>query len=284
MINGKDGSNVKVPETVNEADYLDAQFDTFHMKLNLGLLDSGVDLEEYIPEYIDRLNKSLKFIRNTLTKNSDHKGLAEETEKFVDVIMVSSDDYSWSDLGDRIELKIGDAYWHRGELYVLSLMNSSIVQWKQLGYAWYVDVCVNPYCEAAPKVFTQEYLEALPYYDIYIRGGGTAEASTDNFKKLNDAVSYKCLTDGLYWGGAPCEDAPCRIEPLYNAPKKVKDPGDDMTVFMAISFIGYLSDKYGLDNVTAFCLNDMTFEKAFGSDYETEYDNWTEWILTTYGE
>lgn len=284
FIYGQDDTNVKIPSSINEADYVDADFDTFHLKLNLSLLDNKDNLEKFIPKYLGRLDQSLKYIRKTLAENSNHEGLAEKLDKKVDVIIMSIDDYSWSENDDSIELKIGDAYWHHGQLYVISIIGSSIVQWKQLGYSWYIDECINPYCEAAPKVFTQEYLEKLMYYDIYLRGGGTTEATTDNFKIFNDAISYKCLTEGLYWGGAPCEDMPVKVESLYNAPTKISDPGDDMSVFMAVSFLSYLSDKYGLDKVTAFCFSDMSFNQAFGSDFQTEYDSWSEWILAKYGE
>lgn len=284
FIYGKDDTNIEIPKSINEAEFLDADFDTFHLKLNLSLVDKRDELEKFIQEYLERMNNGLNVMGKSLAENSDHEGLAERINKKVDIDLMSIDDYSWSDKGDSIELKIGDLYWHHGELYVLSLMGSSTVQWKQLGYAWYVDECVNPYCQAAPILFEKEYLENLQYYDIYSRGGGTAEASIDNFKKINDAIAYKCFTEGMYWGGAPCEDMPVKVEPLYRAPKKVSDPGDDMSVYMAVSFISYLSDKYGFDKVTAFCFSDMPFNKAFGSDYQTEYDSWSKWILETYGE
>ena len=56
-----------------------------------------------------------------------------------------------------------------------------------------------------------------------------------------------------------------------------------MSVCMATSFIAYLSDQYGFDIVSEFCFSDKTFDEAFGTDYQTAYDDWCSWIIGTYG-
>ena len=57
-----------------------------------------------------------------------------------------------------------------------------------------------------------------------------------------------------------------------------------MSVAMATSFIAYLSDQYGFGKVSDFCFGMGSFEQTFGTDYQSAYDSWAEWIMTTYGE
>ena len=284
VIYGKDDTDLKLPGTVNEASELDAQFDTFHLKVRLPILRTEDEsLQKYLPEYLGRTNESLKFIRNYMKENSDNEGLKERADKFVDLSIMANNGYEWSEKEDRIEMEIGGFYWHREEMYILSLLGNRNVQWKQLGYAWYLGSCIDPYSEVHTIVNFTEEMEDLPYYDAYVKGGGTLEASPGNYKILNDAISYMCLTEDLL-SGSPYEIMPLKNTALYNAPAKAPaDPGDEMSVCMATSFIGYLSDKYGFDKVSDFCFSDKNFSEAFGSDWHTEYDNWSSWIIDTYG-
>jgi hypothetical protein len=283
VIYGKNDTDIKIPKTIHEATELDAQFDTFHLKVHLPFLRNGdTVLEEYIPAYLGRTNESLRFLRDYLKEHSNNEDLIKRAEKFVDLSITDIDDYTWSEQYDRIELKVGDYYWHREEVYVLSLLGKKSVQWKQLGYAWYVGTCIDPYNETINMNFL-ENLKELPYYDIYSRGGGTDEISPENYRILSDAAAYICLSEGMYWGGTAYESIPLKLTALYSGPTKVSDPGDEMSVCMATSFIAYLSDQYGFDIVSEFCFSDKTFDEAFGTDYQTAYDDWCSWIIGTYG-
>ncbi len=284
VIYGKDDTDIKVPKTVNDAKELDAQFDTFHVKVNLPILRNGdTPLEKYLPEYLGRTNESLKFIRNYMKENSDNEGLKERADKYVDLSVMAYKGYEWSEKEDRIELEIGAFYWHREEMYILSLLGSKNVQWKQLGYAWYLGSCIDPHSEVLTIINLSDEMEELPYYDAYVRGGGTEEATPENYKILTDAVSYMCLTENGP-DGTPYEVQPLRNTALYSAPAKAPaDPGDDMSVAMATSFIAYLSEQYGFDTVSKFCFGTDSFEKCFGTDYQTAYDDWSSWIIETYG-
>ncbi|MBR5739938.1 MAG: zf-HC2 domain-containing protein, partial [Firmicutes bacterium] len=163
VIYGKDDTDIKIPKTIHEATELDAQFDTFHLKVHLPFLRNGdTVLEDYLPAYLGRTNESLKFLRDYLKEHSNNEGLIERAEKFVDLSIAGIDDYSWSEQDDRIELKVGDYYWHREEVYVLSLLGKKSVQWKQLGYAWYVGACIDPYNETINMNFL-ENIKDLPY-------------------------------------------------------------------------------------------------------------------------
>jgi len=284
VIYGKDDTDIKIPKAVNDANELDAQFDSFHLKVSLPILRTGgASLQEYLPEYLGRTNESLKFIRNYMRENCGSEGLNERADKYVDISIMAQKGYTWSELEDRIELEIGAFYWHREEMYVLSLLGSKNVQWKQLGYAWYLGSCLDPYSEVFSISFSNN-MEELPYYEAYIRGGGTKEPTPGNYKILNDAVSFMCLTEKLP-DGTPYEVSPLKNTALYSAPAKApEDPGDEMSVAMATSFIAYLSDKYGFGKVSDFCFGMDSFEQSFGTDYQSAYDSWAEGILTTYGE
>ena len=114
VIYGKNDTDIKIPKTIHEATELDAQFDTFHLKVHLPFLRNGdTVLEEYIPAYLGRTNESLRFLRDYLKEHSNNEDLIKRAEKFVDLSITDIDDYTWSEQYDRIELKVGDYYWHR---------------------------------------------------------------------------------------------------------------------------------------------------------------------------
>ena len=284
VIYGKDDTDLKLPETVNEARELDAQFDVFHARVHLPVLrTNGVEMDDYLPAYLGRTNESIKFIRRYLAENCPEIDLAERANKYVELAILPNGEYTWSETDDRIELNIGDFYWHREELYVLALLGNKAVQWKQLGYAWYLGCCIDPYNEELASERLGDALLKLPYYDAYVRGGGTDITTPENYRKLSDAASYICLTKGMNWGTA-YESWALKKTAVYSGPPKVQDPGDDMSVMMATSFIAYLSDKYGFENVSDFCFSQKKFDDAFGTDWQSAYDEWSQWIIETYGE
>ena len=283
VVYGKDDTNIRLPETIHEATELDVQFDTFHVRVNLPMLRTdGLDLAEYLPAYLGGTNESLKFIRNYLNENCPDIDITDRASKYVDLTILPNGNYAWSEDEERIALDIGDFYWHREELYILALLGERSVEWKQLGYAWYLGSCLDPYFEQQTPTFT-DAIEHYPYYDAFVKGGGTKEEKPENYRILMDAVSYVCLTDGMHWG-TPYESWALSSTGSYSGPKKTLDPGNDMSVLMAASFIGYLSDQYGFDTVSGFCFGDAEFEEAFGTDWQTAYGNWAAWIVEKYGE
>ena len=282
VIYGKDDTDLKLPKTVNDASELDAQFDAFHLKVNLPILRTGgEELDSYLPDYLGRTNESIKFIRNYLKENCPDIDLADRADKYVDLSIQNENGYTWSETEDRMELEIGRFYWHREEMYILSLLGSRNVQWKQLGYAWYLGSCIDPYCEDAAAPWA-DGMEKLPYYEAYVKGGGTDQNTPENYKVLMDAAAYRCLSGGMNWGTA-YESWPLSKTAVYSGPAKRMDPGDEMSVSMAASFIAFLSDKYGFDKVSEFCFHNADFEEVFGTDWQSAYDEWSGWILETYG-
>ena len=280
--NGTQAETVLPPE-IDEALYLDAQFDSFHLSAYLPhLRDDDSSLESFLPGYLDRTEASLAFIRSYLAENCTDQYPAQRAAKYVDLTIHEREKYSWTEREDRIELEVGSYYWHREEVYILSLLGRKTVQWKQLGYAWYLGSCVDPYSETMERT-DMEVIQKQPYASAYARLGGTEELTPENLRKLNDAISYVCLTKGMYWG-SPYESTPVRWTALYRASKDAVEPGDEMSVCMATSFIAWLSDHYGFDKVSSFCFDQASFEEAFGTDYSSAYEEWSAWILQNCAE
>ncbi|MBR5980464.1 MAG: zf-HC2 domain-containing protein, partial [Firmicutes bacterium] len=107
VVYGKDDTNLRLPDTIREATELDAQFDTFHVRVNLPMLRTdGLDLAEYLPSYLGGTNESLKFIRNYLKENCPEIDLADRASKYVDLTILPNGNYTWSEDEDRIALDI----------------------------------------------------------------------------------------------------------------------------------------------------------------------------------
>ena len=274
---------LKLPEAVNQAQTLDAQFDSFHMAMYLPMLRTEeTPMEDYLPAYLERTERSLDFLRNYLRENCSDSFPAERADKYVELNIQPIENYGWTEKEDRIVLDIGSYYWHREELYLLSLMGTRGVQWKQLGYAWYVGSCLDPYAEVLHSS-SAEALKQQPYYEAYLRLGGTEEFSPENYRKLNDAISWLCLTKRMYWGSA-YESTPLRYTALYRGPSVSTDPGNEMSACMATSFVGYLADQYGFSETSAFCFGQKEFNQAFGTDFDSVYQAWTAQLLEAVGE
>lgn len=277
---GDDFSKLKLPETIDQAKNLDVQSERFHLSVYLPLLrNEEIPLSAYLPAYLERTDQSIQFLREYFRQNCPQSYISEQADKYVDFNISFAGSYSWANREDRIVIEIGDFYWHREELYVLALMDAQIVQWKQLGYAWYVGTCIDPYNEVIPLGFTEP--ESMQYYDAYIKGGGSEELTPENIRILHDAISYTCLKDGMYWGSA-YESMPLSRTALYHVPKLADKTGDDMSVIMAASFVAWLCDQYGFEKTSAFCFSQESFEEAFGRDFRTEYETWSSRIIDTY--
>ncbi len=270
------------PPEIEEAEFLDAQFDSFHLSVYLPhLREQEPDMVTYLKQYLDRTDASFRFLRAYLQENCAGQYPAQRAAKYVDLTIHQNESYSWSEREDRLKLEVGSFYWHREEVYLLALLGSERVQWKQLGYAWYLASCVDPYSEVLART-SMDTIAEYPYAEYYTRLGGTAEVNLENFRRLIDATSCVCLEQGMYWGSA-YESWPLSKTALYQAPIGTDDPGDRMSVFMAVSMIGWLSDHYGFDRVSSFCFDQATFEEAFGTDFSSAYAQWSAELMERCG-
>lgn len=275
---------LQLPREAEEAQNLEVQDDNFHLSVYLPVLRAeGESLNALLPAYIDRTEKSLQFLRDYLKTNAPDRDITAQAAKTVDFTIRSSDnDYSYDNTEqDRIVIEMGRYYWHREELYLLSLMNSKSVGWQQLGYAWYLGSCVDPYHDRQDQELSEDATD-FPYYEAYLRGGGTPDRVTQKDQRiLNDAVSYVCLTKGMRWGTA-YESWPINETAFFRGPRNDKNSKNRMSVCMATSFVGWLVDQYGFDRVSDFCFGAGSFDQCFDADLDSAYLQWKEWILTAY--
>ena len=283
VICGSSGyDRLELPAEADKARNADVQDDNFRLSLYLPVLrDYGDAVQSYLPAYLDRTDKSLAFLRDYLRTNAPEQGNTALADKSVEFTIRKSDtEYSYDNSPeDRITIELGNYYWHREELYLLALMDTKNVTWQQLGYVWYLGVCVDPYNE---QLWTEpENWEAMPYYEAYLRGGGDLRLHTPgDYKILTDAVSWVCLTQGMRWGTA-YESRPVYESGFFRG--RPSGQANEMSVVMATSFVAWLSERYGFDKTTAFCFDACSFEEAFGTDFDTAYQSWSAWILETYG-
>lgn len=275
-----DYAGLTLPEEVDRALNLDLQDDSFRMALYLPMLrDQGQSLGDYLPGYLDRTDKSLQFLRDYLKEHAQGSYPGERAEKYLDMTVRAAGDYSFQEEETRILLEMGRFYWHREELYLLSLMGSQSVEWQQLGYAWYVGTCLDPYTELQVSA---DDLAGEVYYPAFQKAGGAAVSEPGaRYRMLYDAVSWYCLNHGMRWGTA-YESYPLKDTALFTGSAQDRSPGNSMSVIMAASMIGWLSDQYGFDAVTAYCFGQKTLEEAFGREFSTLKADWSAWLKENY--
>ena len=274
-----DEFNLVFPKELQEAKSLYAQFESFHMSVYLPTLTSDEPMDSFLFSFLDRTKRSMRFLRSYLLENCAEWYSEERANKYVEVSITKDESYGWRERDERISLEMGSQYWYRDTLYLLSLLGSERVEWKELGYAWYLGCCVDPYNEYASKLRT---LQDSPCYEAFTRIGGTQENTPENMRKLSDAVAFTCLEQGMWWGSS-CESYPLKHTTLYLGPRHTTDPGNEMSIMMASSFIGYLVQVHGFDRVSAFCFGKLSFEEAFSTDFTTAYGAWTDWIRESCG-
>ena len=269
------------PPGAEKARTLDVQDDEFHLSVYVPLLKNGEEsLRTYLPAYIDRTDKSLAFIRAYLREHAPDVYPAEIAGKMAEISIREDNRYSYRNEEDRVFLNLRDYYWHRDALYLLALMDTESVGWAQLGYAYYVETCLDPYSELARIT---EAASDLPYYDIGVRAGmRTTELTCSDFRTLCDAVSRVCLDRGLTGWGSPYESYPLNKTLFCTGPAKAEAENGSMSVFMAAAFMGWLGDAYGFEAISAFSFGQKTFEEAFGTDFAAAFSAWKAWIVETY--
>ena len=123
----------------------------------------------------------------------------------------------------------------------------------------------------------------LPYYAQCIAGGIDPENVTyEDMRTLYDACARLCFEKGLTHWGSLCESWPVTAEPDFSR-MWAPEPGDTMlTAFTAASFLAWLDDEYGFEEVSMFCFGKKTFDEAFGMDFHVAYKVWRDRIIETY--
>ena len=269
-----------IPDEAVNARVLEVYDSDFTLSAYLRVLrENGLDLQADIPGLIDRTAKSFRFLREYLRENAGAAYPADLAALPVDV-RIDRYAFGYQTEEDRITLQELDAGTHREFLYLLALMDSEAVGWEHLGYAWYVGTCIDPYSEG---IELWPLVPELPYYPQCIAGGVDPENVTAaDFRTIYDAVARVCFEKGLTHWGSYCESTPVTAESVFTRTQD-KQPGDTLlTAFTAASFLAWLDEAHGFEAVSLFCFGQKSFEEAFGTDFQSAYDAWSDWIIETY--
>lgn len=276
----QDYSTLSFPDELRQARALEVQGDGFTLNVYLVMLrrEEGWDEQAELPGLIDRVAKSFRFMKQYLRENA---GAACPSDLIELPVCVSIDRvYDCQVEETQITIRMNEIGTHREFQYLLALMDGVSVGWEQLGYAWYVGTCIDPYNEA---LYEWPIVPELPYYKQCIAGGVDPEHPTSaDFRIVYDACARVCFEKGLTHWGSVCESMPVTAEPDFSRTLR-NDPGDTLlTAFTAASFLAWLDDAHGFEPVSLFCFGHKTFEEAFGTDFLSAYEAWRAWIIQTY--
>ncbi len=279
-VNGiKDYTAFSFPDEIKNARVLEVKEDAFQLHVDLRMLrEAGLDEQTELPGLIDRTAESLNFLRQYLRENAGAVYPAALAD--LPVVIQIDRPYGYHIYDEQITLKDSDVGTHREFLYLLALMDCDAVGWEQFGYAWYVGTCIDPYNEV---IYKWPIVPELPYYTQCIAGGiDPANVTAADFRTIYDACTRVCFEKGLTHWGSYCESMPVTAEPDFSRTGS-KDPGDTkLTAFTAASFIAWLVEAYGFEQVSLFCFGQKTFEEAFGVKFNLAYKTWSNWIIQTY--
>ena len=275
----KDYSELSLPDEIKDARVLEVQDDGFRFSAYLVMMRKwDFDVQTELPGLIDRTEKSIFFIKQYLRENAGAAYPSALAELPVTVKIDNSFGYQTDE--EQITLKYNETGAHREFLYLLALMDCDSVGWEHLGYAWYVGTCINPYTEV---IYEWPVVPELPYYSQCIAGGiDPSNVTAADYRTLYDACSRVCFEKGLTHWGSYCESLPVTEEPDFT---RIRDnePGDTLlSAFMAASFLAWLDEAYGFEQLSLFCFGQKTFDEAFGMKFNIAYKNWRTWITETY--
>lgn len=271
-----------VPEEIKDAEYLDVQSKLFHLSVYLPILNVSADT---LPAYIDRTDKSFRFIRSYLMENAQDLYPKEIAEKPIELRIRVDGEMRFEIGTDRVLLRLNTKHWIRDEMYIFALMNPPYIGWKHLGYAYCFGCCIDPYSELP---HTLKLTEKSPYYELCKNAGVDFEHLTEkDLRTIFDAASRICVDRGLSKWGSMDESEPLSTNAVYNAvdsyhPSETREQDELFSVFSASSFVARLTELYGFEAVTAFCFGQKTFEEAFGTDFDTAFNEWQSRLIETY--
>lgn len=280
----KDYAKLSLPSEVKEARVLQVKDDAFTLSAYLPVLRKA-DLDEQLelPKIIDRTAQSLRFMKQYLYENAG-SAYPDALMEIPVYFTIDRTEFGYRTDDEQITLQYNDAGTHREFLFLLALINSNAIGWEQIGYAWYVGTCMDPYTEILTKGIL---LPELPYYQACMDAGVNPEQmEASDIQTVYDVISRGCFDRGLTHWGSYCESAPVSSEAVFTRKNADQtEPGDrDLSAFMAASFLGWLDSQYGFEQISLFCFGQKTLDEAFGTDFTSAFTSWKTWILETYAE
>lgn len=277
----QDYEQLQMPDYARDCDDIEISDDDFEMTVSIDTLKkTGYNVRTDLTGIIDRTDRSIHFINELLKEYAEPLYSAQCEGRGLQIYI--DDSYHRFDFEknpDWIVLFLSSSVTHRDVMYLWALMSDKPIGWEQIGYAWYVDTCLNPYNESlAMNALDSE----MPYYPICIDKGMNPEnMSLGDYRILYDAISRVDFDLGLTYWGSKCESRPVNVEFAFSR-KDESEYDENLSAFMAASFLGWLDDNYRFEKVTKFCIGEMTFEEAFEISLEEAFAGWKEYILTNY--
>ena len=278
-----------IPDEAENAISLDVQDDEFHMTMDLTVrYNKDEPLKDFIPGFLDRTEKSLQFFRVWFRENAAEYYDPAESEKMIEFNVTENNSFVSQNNRDRIKVVTSRLFWNRDTALVYAMMNCRYYEWEQIGYLQNLAFAVNPYNEFWQALdFYSDEDEAYAYYRLALKAGmDPMHMTPEGYAILTDATALYAINEDWirHPAGSSFEYRPVTDTPFFTVAYETiaNEVNNEMTSFMAGSFIHRLTDVYGLDAVNAFVFGEKTFDEAFGVDYETARDAWIAWLTKTY--
>ncbi|MBQ3486694.1 MAG: zf-HC2 domain-containing protein [Clostridia bacterium] len=295
-----DYDQIVIPDEAENAKTLDVQDDEFHLSADMAILKGDIELfggkeslQSFLPGFIDRTDRSLSAIRTYIREHAPSVYPVEDGDKMVEISIHEYNNSQFRNERDRILLSFwGDLWTSKEEQYLLALLNTKTVGWGQVGYAWYVGFCLNPYSEylgcfnLLPYATEEYYKKGLgEFYDVLVQ-------RSIHFPPNMTASDWRIWFDGSVSRAGVRVEADAENDDIILAPLsryryttltgKTNHEDASMSVWMAASFVAWLDDMYGFEAVSAYCFGQKTFDETFGTDFTTAFEAWKAWIVETY--
>ena len=271
---------------LDDALNLEVEDDRFQLSAYVPVLGNliGDELADYLPGYLNRVDRSIDFIANYISDVAPNEEIAAQTRKPVIIWLKTSRYNSYSNNAEDITLTLGNAYKRHGQFYMNALLNPKCASWYQLGYVYWVFFRLDPYNSLYWGItFEEERTCDYFYFKDYFRLGGT-EDSTDlnNLTLLLDVNAWYNLINGKDWAGTTAERCPIKEWSDFDGDPDLE--GNDLCLAEAESLLKYLAEQYGHDKVAAFCFETCSFEEAFGTDFATARAAWEQSLMDRFGD
>lgn len=277
-----------IPEEAEDAISLDVQDDEFHLTMDPTVRNNKDEtLKDFIPGFLDRTEKSLQFLRGWFRENAGEYYDPARVEKMIDFYITEDSRYLCQNNRDRIKIYTSRLYWNRDTALVYAMMDCSFA-WPQIGYMLNLAYATDPYNEWLLVMDdSAEEFASIPYYQAAVKAGLDPEHVTpEGYTIMTDTVALQSVREDWIHSadGRSMEYLPVSKTAFFTVSSEAfaDKANNEMTGFMAGSFIHRLTDVYGSDAVNAFVFGAKTFDEAFGVDYKTARDAWIAWLYETY--